>query len=162
MWIAGQTGDGNTYSLTEAQILSAGIFVGKVVTGDLGSGWGRGRIQYAGDFSPVFVQFAPQRVHGIRFEPFILRWNFNSQNKRRQPYIELAGGGVSTNKNLPAYNTSTFNFTARAGGGLRLFTGRRNCWDLGLHWSHISNADLGVRNPQFNGIEMTVGFHWLR
>jgi len=45
---------------------------------------------------------------------------------------------------------------------VRIFAGRRRYLDLGLHYSHMSNANLGVRNPAFNGIEMSVGFHWLR
>jgi hypothetical protein len=162
VWAAGQTGRENTKDFTEAQLLSAGIFVGKIMTGEMGSGWRRGRIEWAGDLSPVFVQFTPNRLYGIRFEPFIFRWNFSVRSTRYRPYIELAGGGVRTNGSLPAYDTSDFNFTARAGGGLRMFAGQRRYLDLGLHWSHMSNANLGARNPAFNGIEMTVGIHWLR
>ncbi|HUO15921.1 MAG TPA: acyloxyacyl hydrolase [Verrucomicrobiae bacterium] len=161
VWAAGQTGRENTKSFTEAQLLSAGIFVGKVVTGEMRNGWSRGRIEYAADISPLFIQFTPEQLYGIRFEPVILRWNF-SQTRRYKPYVEMAGGAVRTNKALPAYDTSDFNFTARAGGGLRMFAGQRRYLDLGWHWSHVSNANLGVRNPAFNGIEMVVGFHWLR
>jgi len=162
VWVAGQTGEENTNSFAEAQILSGGMFVGKILTNETGSAWRRGRFEYAFDVFPLFIQFTPQRLYGGGFEPVILRWNSSLRLIAAKPYLELAGGAVRTNSNLPAGNTSDFNFTARGGGGIRVFLAKRRYVDIGCRWSHISNANLGVRNTEFNGVQVSVGYHWLK
>jgi Lipid A 3-O-deacylase (PagL) len=160
--MAGATGEENTNSFSEAQILTGSFFVGKELTDEIGNGWRRGRLEYGFDVMPLFRQFQPQPIYGAGFEPVILRWNSSLRGRNVAPYIELAGGGVFTNTNLPAGNTSSFNFTARGGGGIQIFTTRRQFVEIGCQWWHLSNANLGVRNPEFNGIQVSVGYHWLR
>ncbi len=160
VWAAGATGEENTNSFSEAQILSAGFVVGTDLTGEVGSSWRRGRLQYGFSLIPLFRQFSPQSIYGGGFEPVILRWNSSLRAGRVAPYIELAGGAVRTNTNLPKGDTSDFNFTARGGGGIQLSTTGRQSLDIGVRWYHISNANLGVRNTEFNGIQLTVGYHW--
>src|ERR1700692_151927 len=46
VWTAGQTGEENTNSFTEAQIWSAGVSAGWVLTGERGSSWRRGNLGY--------------------------------------------------------------------------------------------------------------------
>lgn len=162
VWAAGETGEENTNSLAESQIWSAGIFVGRVMTRELSSGWTRGNLEYATDFAPIFETYGNQRTHGMEFEPVILRWNSALHTSRTSPYIELAGGTVITPTNLPPGNTSSFNFTAKGGGGIYLWTRKRQALDLGCRWSHISNANLGVQNTEFNGIQVTVAYHWFK
>jgi hypothetical protein len=162
LWVAGETGEEHLNSLTEAQILTAGFFVGRVLTGEIGSGWRRGRFEYGVDVIPLFRQFRPQAIYGGGFEPVILRWNSSLQTRRFAPYIELAGGAIRTNTNFPTGDTSNFNFMARGGGGIQIFAKPHQSLDIGCRWSHISNANLGVRNPEFNGIQVSLGFHWLR
>ncbi len=159
IWIAGATGEEHLNDFSEAQILSAGVFAGKVLTSEIGRGWRRGRFEYGMSVMPFFRQFRPQVSHGGGFEPVILRWN-SSLGHEIKPYIELAGGGVRTNSNFPAGDTSDFNFTARGGGGVRIFQNRRRWADIGCRWAHISNANLGVKNPEFNGIQVSFGYHW--
>ena len=160
-WTAVETGEENLNSFSQAQILTAGFSLGKILTHEIGSGWRRGRIEYGFSLIPVFRQFRPQSLYGGGFEPVILRWNSSPRAGRVSPYIEVAGGGVRTNANLPAGDTSNFNFTARGGGGIQLRTGQSRALDIGCRWSHISNANLGVRNPEFNGIQISFGYHWL-
>ncbi len=162
IWAAGETGEENTNSFTESQIWSAGIFVGRVMTRELSTGWTRGNFEYAADFAPVFETYGNQRTHGIELDPVILRWNSALHMPRISPYIELAGGAVITPTNLPPGNTSSFNFTAKGGGGIYLWTRKRQALDLGCRWSHISNANLGVQNTEFNGIQVTVAYHWFK
>lgn len=162
VWIAGATGEENRNSFAEAQIFSAGVFAGKVMTGEIGSGWRRGSFEYGMDVIPVFVHFTPERIYGAGFEPVILRWNSSLHTGRVTPYIELAGGAVRSNSNLPAGNTSDFNFTARGGGGIQLFTSERQSLEIGCRWRHISNANLGLQNPEFNGIQVSLGYHWFK
>ena len=137
-----------------------GVVVGKELTGEIGSGWRRGRLEYGFSLIPFFRQFTPQPNYGRGFEPVILRWNSSLHTSHIWPYIELAGGAVRTNSNFPAGNTSTFNFTARGGGGIQVFTKRRQSLDIGCRWSHISNANLGIENPEFNGIQVSLGYHF--
>jgi len=159
-WVAGATGEENTNSFAEAQTFSAALFVGKTISAEMGSGWRRGRLEYAFDVIPVFVQWRPARLYGGGFEPIILRWNSSLHRGPVSPYIELAGGALRTNSNLPSGNTSDFNFTARGGGGIEIFAAHGRSFDLGYRWAHISNANLGPRNPEFNGIQVSVGYHW--
>jgi hypothetical protein len=162
VWAAGETGEENTNSFAEAQILTAGVFVGKELTDEVGKGWRRGRFEYGISVFPLFRQFRAESIYGGGFEPVILRWNSSLHTSHIAPYIELAGGAVRTNTNFPAGDTSNFNFTARGGGGIQLFTKRRQFVDIGCRWSHISNANLGIRNPEFNGVQVSVGYHWIR
>jgi lipid A 3-O-deacylase len=162
VWLAGETGEENTNSFAEAQVFTAGVFAGKMLTDEIGSGWRRGRFEYGADLIPLFIQFRPERLYGGGFEPVILRWNSNLRAGRISPYIELAGGGVRTNANFPAGNTSDFNFTARGGGGIQIFSAMRRSLDIGCRWSHISNANLGVQNTEFNGVQVSLGYHWFK
>ena len=162
VWLAGSTGEERTNSFAEAQLWSAGIYLGRVLTPEIGCGWRRGRFEYGFDVVPLFVQTRPQLIYGGGFEPIVLRWNSAARIKGTRPYVELAGGAVRTTANLPSGDTSAFNFTARGGGGLRVAVRRRDSLDLGVFWSHISNANLGVRNPEFNGIALRIGFHWMK
>jgi hypothetical protein len=159
---AGETGEEKTNSFTEAQIWSAGAFVGRVITRDYGSGWRRGNLEYGFDVMPVFETFGNQRTHGWGFDPAILRWNSALHMPRISPYIELAGGVVITSSNLPPGNTSSFNFTPKGGGGIYLWTRKRQAFDIGFRWSHISNANLGVDNPEFNGVRLSLAYHWFK
>lgn len=162
IWVAGATGEENTNSFGEAQTVSAGVFAGKEVTGEVGGGWRQGRLEYGVSIIPIFWQLRPQRIYGGGFEPVILRWNSSLHARSLAPYIELAGGGLRTTAELPARYTSDFNFTVRGGGGIQIFTKGRRFVEIGCQWAHISNANLGVRNPEFNGIQVSLGFHWFR
>jgi hypothetical protein len=162
VWAAGVTGEETTNSFAEAQILTAGVFIGKALTNEIGNGWRRGRLEYGLDAAPVFVHFAPNHTYGMAFDPVILRWNSSLHRGRVAPFVELGGGAVRTNANFPAGDTSKFNFIARGGGGIRMATKRAQAFEIGCRWWHISNANLGVRNPEFNGIQMSLGWHWYK
>ena len=162
IWLAFATGEENTNSFGEAQILSAGPFISRTIKRRAGHGWWKGDIKYGLSVSPLFLQVRPHHLYGIAFEPVILRWNSTHKQGRIMPYIELAGGGVRTNLDLPAGNTSDFNFTASGGAGFCLRSRSSQAWDLGARWSHISNANLGIQNPEFNGIQIRLAYHWFR
>lgn len=161
-FLAAETGEETTNSFSQAQIWSAGIFFGKVLTAEHGKGWLRGNLEYGFDVVPLFVQTNIQKVYGGAFDPVILRWNSSRHPTRIAPYIELSGGGVATTKNLPPGDTSSFNFMAKGGGGIYVATRKKQALDISCRWSHISNANLGVRNPEFNGIQVSFGYHWFR
>jgi lipid A 3-O-deacylase PagL len=162
IWVAFATGEENSNSFAEAQILSAGPFIGRIIKRQAGHGWSKGNLEYGFSASPLFFQLRPQHLYGIAFEPVILRWNSAHPLGRIKLYMELAGGGVRTNMDLPAGNTSNFNFTVSGGAGFYLHSRSSQVWDLGAHWSHISNANLGIQNPEFNGIQVRLAYHWFR
>jgi hypothetical protein len=159
-WISGATGEENTNSFAEAQIFSAGFVVGRVLSDEIGHGWRRGRFEYGFGTIPLLIQVRPGNLHGVGFEPVILRWNSSLHTSRWVPYLELAGGGLHTNSNVPAGDTSDFNFMARVGGGIEMMARGHRSLDIGCRWLHISNANLGVRNPEFNGIQVMLGYRW--
>jgi hypothetical protein len=162
LWIAGATGEEKTNSFTEARIRTGGVFVGKILTNQVGNRWRSGSIEYGFDVIPLFATSKTQRVNGAGFEPIVLRWNSSHHAGPVAPYIELAGGGIFTTANVPPGNTSNVNFTARAGGGIHIFARDWQSMDLGCRWSHLSNANLGTINPQFNGVQLTLGYHWFK
>jgi hypothetical protein len=162
VWVAAETGEENTNSFAEAQIWAAGAFVGRVITSQHGSAWRRGNLEYGADVMPIFETFGNQRTHGVGFDPVILRWNSALRAHDISPYIELAGGVVFTKSNLPPGDTSSLNFTPKGGAGIYLWLRKRQSLDIGCRWSHISNANLGMRNPEFNGIQARIGYHWFR
>ena len=162
IWVSGATGEENANSFSEAQIFAAGVFVGHQLTGEIGHGWSRGRFEYAADFLPVFVQSTPHRISGTAFDPIILRWNSSLHRGRVSPFLELGGGGLHTHVNFPEGSTSTFNFTARVGGGILIAMRDAQALEITCRWWHISNANLGVQNPEFNGIQVSVGWHWFK
>jgi hypothetical protein len=160
--LAGETGEETSNSFAQAQIWNAAVRGGIVLTDEAGHGWRRGRLEYVFDVVPVFETYGNQRTHGAGFDPVILRWNSALHTSHISPYIELSGGGVWTPVNLPPGRTSNFNFMAKGGGGIYLRTRQRQALDVGLGWSHISNANLGADNYEFNGIQLTIGYHWFR
>jgi len=101
IWGAVATGEEHLNSFSEAQILTAGFFVGRTMTGQIGAGSRRGSFEYGVDFMPVFLHFRPQRVYGGGLDPVILRWNSSLHIGRAAPYIELGGGAVRTSSKPP-------------------------------------------------------------
>lgn len=163
LWIAGATGEETRNSFAQAQIWTAGFYAGKILTGEFGHGWRRASLEWGFDLVPVFVQTRTQTVYGGGFDPVILRLNSGHHLGRVLPYIELGGGGVATTANIPpGKNTSDFNFTARGGGGIHIFVKDRRSLDIGCRWFHASNANLANFNPEFNGVQVSLGYHWLK
>src|SRR6516164_9096730 len=60
VWVAGATGEENRNSFAEAQIFSAGVSVGKVLTDEIGDGWRRGHLEYVFNLMAVFFHLTPQ------------------------------------------------------------------------------------------------------
>lgn len=162
VWTAGATGEENLNSFTQAQVWTAGVSFGRLITGDVGSGWRRFQLEYIVNLVPLFTQWGEQTIRGGGFEPFVLRFNSTHALRRATPYLEFGGGALFTPVNIPPGRTSDFNFTARAGGGFYIGSRKQKSWDLGLHWYHFSNGNLGKYNPQFNSIQLSIGYHWYR
>ncbi|HXW56511.1 MAG TPA: acyloxyacyl hydrolase [Candidatus Cybelea sp.] len=162
VWTAAATGEETQNSFAQSQIWTGGLYVGKIITDEVGTGWRRFALQYGFDLVPLFIQSGNTKILGGGFEPVMLRFNSSHQIGGVRPYIELAGGAVLTTSNLPPGNTSAFNFTARGGGGVYIRFKKRQAWDLSCRYFHISNANLANRNPEFNGVQVSLGYHWFK
>jgi hypothetical protein len=157
-WVAAQH-DGTTSFNTD--IWMGGVCFGRILTAPHGPGWLRGTLQWNFDVIPLFIVSNLETAFGAEFDPIVGRWNFNHRG-RTAPYLELAGGVVYTSVKIPPGQTSHFNVVPKIGFGWQVFTRPQRSIDVGLHAWHLSNAWTASRNPSANGIQLTIGYHWLR
>jgi len=145
--VAGGRGDTGAFN--------AGLRYGWILTGPHLPGLLRGRFEYAVDAVPVFFVFQPAgTAYGAGFDPLGLKWNFE-RHGRFSPYLELTGGVLFTNQNVPA-DTNTVNFMDQAALGTHLLGAKYN-WSVELRYMHISNAGLGNLNPGVNTVQVRLG-----
>lgn len=136
-------------------VFGAGLRYGWVLTNPHLPGFLRGRFEYAVDVVPVFLVFQPtDTAYGAGFNPLGLKWNFERRG-RFSPYLELSGGTLFTDHNVPAY-TNTVNFTSAAALGTHIL-GEKYNWSLELRYLHISNAGLATPNPGINTVQVRLG-----
>jgi Lipid A 3-O-deacylase (PagL) len=134
---------------------NAGLRYGWVITGPHLPSFLRGRFEYALDAVPVFLIFQPANTaYGAGFDPLGLKWNFE-RRRRFSPYLELTGGVVFTDHNVPTY-ANTVNFMDQAAFGTHILGPRYN-WSIELRYMHISNAGLANLNPGVNTVQVRLG-----
>lgn len=139
----------------DTSVFNAGIRYGWVLTDTHLPGILRGRFEYAVDAVPLFVVFQPTNTAaGVGFDPLGLKWNF-VHHGRFSPYLELTGGCLFTNHDVPA-NTNTVNFMDQAAFGAHILGARYNV-SIELRYMHISNAGLGNLNPGVNTVQVRLG-----
>jgi lipid A 3-O-deacylase len=132
-----------------------GFRYGWVLTEPHGPGFLKGRFEYAVDAVPAFVVFQPRNTaFGAGINPLNLKWNFATTG-RVAPYLELSGGTLFTNHQVPS-GTSSINFTSGAALGTHLLRDSWN-WSLELRYMHISNAGLEKPNPGINTVQVRLG-----
>ena len=101
-WTSG--GHGTNGITQHTGVWTAGFRYGWVITAPHGPGFLRGRFEYAVDAVPVFVVFQPTNTaYGAAINPFALIWDFDTHG-RVVPYIELGGGVLFTNTQVPRGN----------------------------------------------------------
>jgi Lipid A 3-O-deacylase (PagL) len=145
--VAGGRGDTGAFN--------AGLRYGWVITGAHLPSILRGRFEYAVDAVPVFFVFQPANTaYGAGFDPIALKWNFERRG-RFSPYLELCGGTLFTNHDVP-YGTNTVNFTDQAALGVHILGPRHNI-SIELRYMHISNAGLATPNPGVNTVQVRLG-----
>jgi len=136
-------------------VFDAGLRYGWVLTGLHLPGLLRGRFEYAVDAVPVFLVFQPANIaSGVGFDPLGLKWNFE-RHRRISPYLELTGGVLFTNHDVPIY-ANNVNFTPSAALGTHLLGAKYN-WSLELRYLHISDAGLTHLNPGINTVQVRLG-----
>jgi hypothetical protein len=145
--VAGGRGDTGAFN--------AGLRYGWVITDLHLPSFLRGRFEYAVDAVPVFLIFQPANTaYGVGFDPLGLKWNFQ-RHGRISPYLELCGGTVFTDHNVPT-GANTVNFTDQAAFGVHILGPRHNV-SLELRYMHISNAGLANLNPGVNTVQVRLG-----
>jgi len=149
-------GHGLNGSTSDTGVWNVGARYGWVLTDAVGPGPLRGRFEYAVDVVPVFV--LTQRngtAYGFGLNPFALKWNFAGR-RNVTPYVELGGGTLFSNTQVPA-GTSRVNFTTSGALGLHFLRSKYN-WSAEVRFMHISNAGLTSPNPGINTIQVRLGF----
>jgi hypothetical protein len=156
IWTSG--GHGTNGITQHTGVWTAGFRYGWVITAPHGPGFLRGRFEYAVDAVPVFVVFQPTNTaYGAAINPFTLIWDFDTHG-RVVPYIELGGGVLFTNTQVPA-GTSRVNFTPAGAVGVHFLAAKVN-WTADVRFVHISNAGLRTLNPGINTVELRLGLGW--
>jgi len=136
-------------------VMNAGLRYGWVLSDPHLPGFLRGRFEYAVDALPVFAVFQPANTaYGLGFDPLGLKWNFERRG-RFSPYLELTGGTLFTNHNVPT-GTNPVNFMDQAAFGTHILGANYN-WSLELRYMHISNAGLATPNPGINTVQVRLG-----
>jgi hypothetical protein len=133
---------------------------GWIMSQPRGSGALRGRFEWAFEVVPIYGQYAPQHTYGFGVTPLVWRWNFEPHG-RLAPYAELAGGALWTKDAVPV-RTTTSNFTAHAGGGVRIFIRPQDAIVISYRLHHISNGNRLERNPGVNAHVLQFGWSYLR
>lgn len=154
IWMAGGHSVPGGTKNTDA--FNMGLRYGWIITGPHLPGLLRGRFEYAVDAVPIFLVFQPANTaYGAGFDPLGLKWNFQ-RHGRMSPYLELTGGTLFTDRNVPT-GTNTVNFMDQAALGMHLLGPQRNL-ALEVRYMHISNAGLATPNPGINTVQVRVGF----
>lgn len=136
-------------------IWNAGLRYGWILTRPHGPGFLNGRFEYALDAVPAFLVFQPANTaYGAGLNPLNLKWNFATRGDV-VPYLELSGGTLFTNHDVPT-GTNTVNFTSSAALGTHFLKESRN-WNVEVRYMHISNAGLAKPNPGINTVQVRVG-----
>jgi hypothetical protein len=156
LWTAG--GHGTNGITQHTGVWTAGFRYGWIITAPHGPSFLRGRFEYAVDAVPVFVVFQPTNTaYGAAINPFALIWDFDTHG-RVVPYIDLGGGVLFTNTQVPA-GTSRVNFTPAGAVGVHFLAGKMN-WTADVRFMHISNSGLEALNPGINTVELRLGLGW--
>ncbi len=135
---------------------NAGLRYGWILTRPHGPGFLKGRFEYVLDATPVFMLWQKSNTtYGGGFSPLGLKWDFATRG-RVVPYLELNGGTLFTNKNVPP-GTSDVNFTSAGAFGVHLL-GEKYAWTVEARYMHISNAGLATPNPGINTVQVRIGF----
>ncbi len=140
-----------------------GFRFGKVVTADHLGSFVRGNFEWSADVMPVYYIWQPApgvNTYGGGFNPVNLTWNFTNSEKV-VPYVELGGGVLFSDNDVPA-NTNKTNFLTHAALGFRFFVREKHAVAVSTRYEHISNAGLATPNPGINTVQFTLGWNWLK
>jgi hypothetical protein len=181
-WFGGGTGIGHA---SEFKFINGGLRIGRVLTGELGSGRMRGTFEWAADIMPVYEVRQPafissviavispvpppfhttrpqQWIYSFAANPVVLKYNWTGGN-RVVPYLAAEGGLLFSSTEIPPGDTSRVNFMPGGAFGFYFLRSNRQAVDLSVHITHISNASLADHNPGINAtMQFRVGYTWFK
>ena len=154
-----QVWTGGGYSVpggtSDTGVWNVGVRYGWILTRPHGPGFLNGRFEYVLDAVPVFMVFQRYNTaYGGGFSPLGLKWDFAARG-RIEPYLELNGGTLFTNHQVPT-GTSAVNFTDAAALGMHIL-GDKHAFSVEVRYMHISNAGLSSPNPGINTVQVRLG-----
>jgi lipid A 3-O-deacylase len=154
-----QVWTGGGYSVpggtSDTGVWNVGVRYGWILTRPHGPGFLNGRFEYVLDAVPVFLVFQRYNTaYGGGFSPLGLKWDFAARG-RIEPYLELNGGTLFTNHQVPT-GTSAVNFTDAAALGMHIL-GDKHAFSVEVRYMHISNAGLSSPNPGINTVQVRLG-----
>ncbi len=154
-----QVWTGGGYSVpggtSDTGVWNVGVRYGWILTRPHGPGFLNGRFEYVVDAVPVFMVFQRYNTaYGGGFSPLGLKWDFAARG-RIEPYLELNGGTLFTNQQVPT-GTSAVNFTDAAALGMHIL-GDKHAFSVEVRYMHISNAGLSSPNPGINTVQVRLG-----
>jgi lipid A 3-O-deacylase len=154
-----QVWTGGGYSVpggtSDTGVWNVGVRYGWILTQPHGPGFLNGRFEYVLDGVPVFLIFQRYNTaYGGGFSPLGLKWDFAARG-RIEPYLELNGGTLFTNHQVPT-GTSAVNFTDAAALGMHIL-GDKHAFSVEVRYMHISNAGLSSPNPGINTVQVRLG-----
>ncbi len=156
IWTGG--GHGTNGSQSSDGVWNVGLRYGLILTAPHGPSFLRGRLEYAIDAVPAFLVFQKQNsAYGVGVNPFAFKWAFDTHGSVI-PYLEIGGGTLFTNTQVPA-GTSRINFTTSTAMGLHFLRSKHN-FSTEVRFMHISNAGLATPNPGINTVQLRLGFGW--
>ena len=154
IWTGG--GHGLSGSQSDDGIWNLGLRYGLILTRPHGPGFLRGRLEYALDVVPAFlVVQKTNTAYGAGVNPFAFKW-LMAPGSSVAPYVEIGGGTLFTNTNVPE-GTSRVNFTSGGAFGVHFLRSKYNI-AAEVRYMHISNAGLATPNPGINTIQFRLGF----
>jgi lipid A 3-O-deacylase len=151
------TGGGHSVpgGTSNTSLWNLGLRYGWILSRPHGPGFLAGRFEYAVDAVPAFLIFQPANTaYGVGLNPLNLKWNFATRGSL-VPYLELDGGTLFTNNEVP-FGTSKINFTSGTALGMHFLHNTYN-WSLEVRYMHISNAGLSSPNPGINTVQVRLG-----
>ena len=156
IWTGG--GHGTNGSQSSDGVWNVGLRYGLILTAPHGPSFLRGRLEYAVEAVPAFLVFQRQNTaYGVGVNPFAFKWAFDTRGSV-VPYLEIGGGTLFTNTQVPA-GTSRINFTSSGAVGVHFLRSKHNL-STELRFRHISNAGLATPNPGINTVQLRFGFGW--
>lgn len=129
---------------------------GRTLTRPRGPGVLRGCLAWAVEAMPLMIQFEPSRIYGVSIAPAVWRWNFLPHHAW-SAFAELAMGGLWTTDPIPE-NTTSANFTAHWGAGVRWRTSARDSFVLSYRLQHFSNGNRLESNQGVNSHVLLAGW----
>lgn len=119
---------------------------------------GPGSVEHELEAIPVYYIAQPgKNAYGVSFTPFDIKYNFTRNSTRPMPFVELGGGVLFSNNDVP-FGTNKVNFTPQAAVGVHLPFGNHGFHvTLAVKYVHISNAGLASPNPGINSVQVRLG-----